>query len=47
MPLFFNISAILISSASDLARILRITWWRWTRTVTSPTPIVPAICLFD
>ena len=34
------------SSATDRACILRMTWPRWTFTVTRPSPSSAAICLF-
>lgn len=42
----WSASAILTSSGSDSARILRITRPRWIFTVTSLIPSSPAICLF-
>src|SRR5882672_12900504 len=40
-----SVSDILTSSASEPASILRITWPRWTLTVSSLMPSSPAICL--
>src|SRR6267154_2517372 len=42
-----SLSAILTSSANDLALSFRIIWPRWTFTVASLSPISAAICLLS